>query len=175
MGSFSNDQTHESMSPHTKNFLFALGATVIWFFVMRPFTPPNIVAFELAGTVDAAQSIIANWTTEQITHVKTGIYLDFIFILAYCSAFMYASRAAAAFSGIVFLIRTAQQSTWIIWVAGTCDAIENISLLKTLTEVTERSVSIAFYTATVKFSILLVTLVFVLICVTIGLFRKIRS
>ena len=88
---------------------------------------------------------------------------------------MYASRAAAAFSGIDFLIKVAYQCTWVIWVAGMCDAIENISLLRTLNEVTERSVSIAFYTATVKFSILLVTLVFVLICVTIGLFRKIRS
>ncbi|HMV08577.1 MAG TPA: hypothetical protein PK325_11385 [Cyclobacteriaceae bacterium] len=158
-----------------RNFLYALGATVVWFFIMRPFTPPNIIAFELAGSVDSAQAIIANWTPEQISNVKTGIYLDFVFILTYCSAFMYASRAAAAFSGIEFLTKTARQSTWIIWVAGMCDAIENISLLRTLNEVTERSVSIVFYTATVKFSILLVTLVFVLICVTIGLFRKIKS
>lgn len=162
------------MSPYTKKFLFALGATVIWFFVMRPFTPPNIVAFELAGTVDAAQSIISNWTPEQISNVKTSIYLDFVFILAYCSAFMYASRAAAAFSGIDFLIKVAHQSAWVIWVAGMCDAIENICLLNTLNEITERNVAIAYYSATVKFSILLVALVFVLICVTAGFFRKLK-
>lgn len=161
------------MSIPVRNFLFALSATVIWFFIMRPFTPPNIVAFELAGSVDAAHAIISNWSTEQISNVKIGICLDFVFIIAYCSAFMYASRAAASFSGIEFFIKTAQQATWIIWVAGMCDAIENISLLTTLQEVTERSVSIAFYTATVKFSILLVTLAFVLIAVTAGMFKKI--
>ncbi len=161
------------MSPYTKNFLFALGATVIWFFIMRPFTPPNIVAFELAGSVDAAHAIISNWSTEQISNVKIGIYLDFVFIIAYCSAFMYASRAAASFSGIEFFTKIALNGTWVIWVAGMCDAIENVSLLTTLREVTERSVSIAFYTATVKFSILLVTLAFVLIAVTAGMFKKI--
>lgn len=158
-----------------RNFLFALGATVVWFFIMRPFTPPNIIAFELAGTVDAAQAIISNWSAEQISNVRTGIYLDFIFIFAYCSAFMYASRAAAAFSGIDFFTKVAHQSTWVIWVAGMCDAIENICLLNTLNEITGRSVSIAYYSATVKFSILLVTLVFVFMCVIIGLFRKIRN
>lgn len=163
------------MSPYTKNFLFALGATVVWFVIMRPFTPPNIIAFELAGTVDAAQAIISNWSAEQISNVRTGIYLDFVFIFAYCSAFMYSSRAAAAFSGIDFFTKVAHQSAWVIWVAGMCDAIENICLLNTLNEITGRSVSVAYYSATVKFSILLVTLVFVFMCVIIGLFRKIRN
>jgi len=161
------------MLPHTKKFLICFAVTIIWFFIMRPFTPPNIVAFELAGSVDAAHAIISNWSTEQISNVKIGIYLDFVFIIAYCSAFMYASRAAASFSGIEFFTKIARQGTRIIWVAGMCDAIENISLLTTLREVTERSVSIAFYAATVKFSILLVTLAFVLIALTAGVFRKV--
>lgn len=160
------------MAPHTKNFLFALGATVLWFFIMRPFTPPNIIAFELAGTVDAAQAIISNWSAEQINYIRTGIYLDFVFIFAYCLAFLYAIRAAAAFSGIEFFVKTAQQSTWIIWVSGICDAIENVALLSTLNEITRRSVSIAAYAATVKFSILLVAFVFVLICATAGTFLR---
>lgn len=161
------------MLPHTKKFLICFAVTIIWFLIMRSFTPHNIVAFELAGSVDAAHAIISNWSTEQISNVKIGIYLDFVFIIAYCSAFMYASRAAASFSRIEFFIKTAQQGAWIIWVAGVCDAIENISLLTTLREVTERSVSIAFYTATVKFSILLVTLAFVLIALTAGVFRTV--
>lgn len=163
------------MSPHTKYVLLALAATVIWFFIMRPFTPPNIVAFELAGSVEAASKIISDWGIDQVNRVKTAIYLDFGFIIVYCSAFIYGSRAAAAFSGIEFFKQVAHRSTGIIFVAGMCDAIENIGLLSTLNELNERSVSIAFYTATAKFSILLIALVFALICITAGFFRKLKS
>lgn len=160
------------MTPHSKNFILALTATVIWFFIMRPFTPPNIVAFELAGSVATAQDIISNWSQEQIDKVKTGIFLDFGFILAYCSAFMFACRAASHFSGVQFFIKIGQQLALIVWIAGLCDAIENVALLKTLTEATQSSVSIAFYFATIKFGILLITLIFVMISLVAGIFTK---
>lgn len=160
------------MTPHSKNFILALTATVIWFFIMRPFTPPNIVAFELAGSVATAQDIISNWSPEQIDKVKTGIFLDFGFILAYCSAFMFACRAASHFSGVQFFIKTGQHLALIVWIAGLCDAIENVALLKTLTEATQSSVSIAFYFATIKFGILLITLIFVMISLVAGIFTK---
>jgi hypothetical protein len=163
------------MSPHTKNFLLTLAATVIWFFIMRPFTPPNIVAFELAGNVTTAQEIISTWGPEQLERVKTSIYLDFGFILVYCSAFMFACRAAANYSGVQFFINTVQQLTWIVWIAGLCDAIENIAMLRTLSEISQTSVSIAFYFATIKFGILLIALIFVLISLVAGFFTKARN
>lgn len=158
-----------------KNFLFALTATVIWFFIMRPFTPPNIVAFELAGNIATAQDIISIWSPEQIDKVKTSIYLDFGFILAYCSAFMFACRGAANYSGVQFFIKTSKQLVWIIWLAGLCDAIENMAMLRTLVEISQTSVSMSFYFATVKFSILLIALIFLLICLVTGMLTKIRS
>jgi len=142
---------------------------------MRPFTPPIIIAFELAGNTATAQSIISNWSPEQINNVKTSIYLDFGFILAYCSAFMFACRAASNFSGVQFFIKTGLQLSWIVWLAGLCDAIENIAMLRTLSELSQTSVSIAFYFATIKFGILLIALIFVLISLVIGVFTKIRS
>jgi hypothetical protein len=163
------------MSTHTKNFLLALVATVIWFFVMRPFTPPNIVAFELAGNVATTQEIISSWGPEQLERVKTSIYLDFGFILVYCSAFMFACRAAANYSGVQFFINTVQQLTWIVWIAGLCDAIENIAMLRTLSEISQTSVSIAFYFATIKFGILLIALIFVLISLVAGFFTKVKT
>lgn len=156
----------------TKNFLFALGATVIWFFIMRPFTPSNIVAFELAGTVEAASKIISEWSVDQISRVKTSIYLDFGFILAYCSAFMFACRAASSYSAVEFFSKTGKQLVVLIWIAGLCDAIENIAMLRTLSEVSQTSVSIAFYTATAKFGILLLALIFILMCVATGFFTR---
>jgi hypothetical protein len=163
------------MQSHAKNFLLALAATVIWFFIMRPFTPPNIVAFELAGTVEAASKIIIDWGTAQVDRVKIAIYLDFGFILVYCSAFMFACRAASTYSGIQFFTKIGLQLVWTVWVAGLCDAIENIALLKTLSEVSQASVSIAFYAATIKFGILLIALVFVLISLVTGLFSKVKT
>lgn len=162
------------MSPHTKNFLLALAATMIWFFIMRPFTPPNIVAFELAGNITTAQDIISTWSPEQIENVKTSIYLDFVFILAYCSAFMFACRATATYSGVQYFIKIGQQLGWAIWLAGLCDAIENMAILRTLSEISQSSISIAFYFATVKFSILLIALIFVLISLVTGMFTKIK-
>jgi hypothetical protein len=163
------------MPQHTKNFLLALAATILWFFIMRPFTPSNIVAFELAGNVDTAQEIISNWSTEQIDNVKTSIYLDFAFILTYCSAFMFACRAASSYSRVQFFIKTSKQLVWLIWISGVCDAIENIAMLRTLNEISQISVSIAFYVATIKFSILLIALIFVLISLITGLFSKIKT
>lgn len=163
------------MRKETKNFLLAIAATAIWFFIMRPFTPPNIVAFELAGNVATAQDIISNWGPEQVERVKTSIYLDFGFILVYCSAFMFACRAAANYSRVQFFINMVQQLTWIIWFAGLCDAIENIAMLKTLSERSQTSVSIAFYFATIKFGILLITLTFVLISLVSGIFTKTKT
>jgi hypothetical protein len=163
------------MSPPTKNFFLALAATVIWFFIMRPFTPPNIVAFELAGSIKTAQEMMSIWSPEQVERVKISIYLDLGFILVYCSAFMLACRAAANYSGVQFFINTVQQLTWIVWIAGVCDAIENIAMLRTLSEISQSSVSIAFYFATIKFGILLIVLIFLLICLVTGMFTKIRS
>lgn len=160
------------MSTHTKYFFIALCATIVWFFIMRPFTPSNIVAFELAGSVEKAQEIISNWSSAQIEDVKTGIYLDFIFIFAYCSAFMFACRAAANYSRIQLLIKTGKQLAWIVWLAGLSDATENIALLQTLDELSQASVSIAFYFAAIKFSILLVALIVVLISLVAGVFTK---
>lgn len=139
---------------------------------MRPFTPPNIVAFELAGNVATAQEIISVWGQEQVDRVKTSIYLDFGFILVYCSAFMFACRAASMYCGVQFFIKTGKQLAWIVWLAGLCDAIENIAMLSTLSELSHTSVSIAFYTATVKFSILLLVSIFVLISLVIGMVLK---
>jgi hypothetical protein len=163
------------MSPHTKNFILALVATIIWFFIMRPCTPPNIVAFELAGSSQIAQNIISGWNSEQIDNVKTSIYLDFAFILAYCSAFMFACKASANYAGVQLFTKTGQQLAWIVWLAGVCDAIENIAMLRTLSEISQTSVSIAFYTATIKFAILLIALIFVLISLVTGIFTKAKT
>lgn len=160
------------MLAHTKNFLLALAATTVWFFIMRPFTPPNIIAFELAGSVEATSQIISNWSPDQIGRIKTSIYLDFGFILLYCSAFMFACKAASYYSGVQFFIKTCRQLAVVIWIAGLCDAIENTALVRTLSEISQTSVSIAFYTATVKFGILLLVLIFTLICVVTGAFTR---
>lgn len=162
------------MSPHTKKFFLALAATVVWFFIMRPFTPPNIVAFELAGTTEAASEIISTWWNggHSWIRVDIGIYLDFIFIIAYCSALMFACRAAVNFSRVEFFTKISKQFIVLIWVAGLCDVIENMAMLTTLNEISQTSVSIAFHTATPKFGILLLVLIFILICVVTGLFTR---
>lgn len=158
--------------PHTKNFIFALVATVVCFFIMRPFTPLNIVQFERAGTVEVAKKIMNEWSADELSNVKISIYIDFGFILAYCAAFMFACKAASVFSGVHWLIKIGALCTAMCWLAGMCDAIENIAMLKTLNEISQIPVSIAFYFATVKFATLAFLLFFIIICVIIGFLQK---
>lgn len=163
------------MSLHTRNFLIALAATVIWFFIMRPFTPPNIVEFELAGSVETASKIMSAWSVEQAECVTTSIYLDFGFIVVYCSAFMFACRAAGNYSGVPFFIKIGKQLAGIVWIAGVCDAIENLAMLQTLHDASQSSVSVAFYFAIIKFGILLIALIFVLIGLITGIFTSAKT
>lgn len=163
------------MLPSVKKFVFALSITVACFLIMRPFTPLNIVQFELAGSVEVAAKIISEWTAEQINNVKVSIYLDFVFILAYCAAFMFACQAASIYSAVQGLIRMGSSIASLVWMAGVCDAIENIALLKALVKISQPSVSVAFYFATIKFAILTLALLFVMICVAIGFLQKVKG
>src|SRR6185503_9202830 len=108
--------------------------------------------------IQAANNILSNWGDVGIALAKISIYLDFIFIALYCSAIMLGCRVASLFSGKAALIRIGHFLSWLIWVAGLCDVIENIAMLKTLEEVSQLAISMAFYFAAIKFIIVLASL-----------------
>jgi hypothetical protein len=159
------------MGKQAKLFWFVTLVTIGWMILMRPFTPSNIVQFELAKSVDSAQQIIGEWGEEGIEKARLSIYLDFVFIFLYAWAISLGCKVSAAFSSNQNLISAGGFFSRVIWFAGSCDIIENTAMLLTLSEINELTASMAFYFAIFKFSIVVLALILIFISLGVGLFK----
>ncbi len=157
------------MTKQTKLFWLVTTATIGWIVFTRPYTPKNIVQFELAKTIPASNEIISAWGATGVALATSSIYLDFIFIVLYCIAIMLGCSVSSQFSGKAMFAKIGFALSILIWAAGLFDLIENFAMLKTLTEVNQQTVSIAFYFAALKFSIVLIALLFIITSTFIGL------
>ncbi len=146
--------------------------TISWMIVMRPFTPPNIVQFELAKGVSAAQQIMLDWGEEGIAKARLSIYLDFVFIFLYAWAISLGSKVSTTFSGNKNLMKSGSFFSRAVWFAGSCDIIENLSMLFTFSTTNELTVSMAFYFAIIKFTIVVTALLLILYSGGVGLFKR---
>jgi hypothetical protein len=100
-----------------------------------PAAPLGIVSFQLAGSVEAAEAVLASWDPSARAAAGFSLGLDFLFLLAYptCLAFgcLWAGRAlerrrapaAAALAAPV---------AWAQCVVAAADAGENVALLRVL-------------------------------------------
>lgn len=163
------------MSRQVRVFWFVTAGAIAWMFVMRPFTPPNIIEFELARTVDNALRIIAAWGEDGVDKARMSIYLDFAFLILYSWAISLGCRVASIFSKQQVLISVGSFLAKAIWIAALCDFIENVAMLKTLQHVDELFLGIAFWTALIKFVWVIASLVFILLATGVGVFEKITK
>jgi hypothetical protein len=129
----------------------------------QPSTPMGIVSIELAYTVPKAQLVINSWQLTNVMAVaRQNIYIDFLFIISYCTTLILAVLAstkpqnlAVKKAGKAFIIA--------ILIAGTCDIFENGWLLQLLAgNITPLPVAAAAIFATIKFSLIVITLLFLL-------------
>lgn len=163
------------MSKRVRLFWLVTVGTIAWMFVMRPFTPANIIEFELAHTVDNALRIINEWGISGVEKAKMSIYLDFVFLVLYSWAISLGCRVASEFSGHCVLVNIGTFLAKLIWMAAVCDLVENIAMLLTLQNIKETWVVLAFWTALIKFSIVIVSLFFVLIATAVGVMKKLDA
>lgn len=163
------------MQLQIKFFRIAVLAAISWTIVMRLFSPSNIVQFELAGTITAATEIISAWGAEGIAMARTSTYLDFIYIIFYVAAIALGCRASAGYSRSSRVEKVGNVLSIFTLVAGACDVVENIAMLKSLHEVTQTSVSMAYYFAFTKFTILFSALLFILIAFAMGALRRVTG
>jgi hypothetical protein len=159
------------MGKQAKLFWMVTLATVGWIILMRPFSPTNIVQFELAKTVESAQQIIDAWGEEGVSKARMSIYLDFVFIFLYAWAISLGCKVSTAFSASKNLISAGSFFSRVIWFAGSCDLIENLAMLFTLSHLNELTVSMAFYFAIFKFTIVVLALLLIFISMGVGLFK----
>ena len=133
---------------------------------LSPLSSNEIVQFEIAKTVNKANLIIEDWknTGKYELGVKST-YFAYLFMFLYTMAIATGCRFISACTGNDILIKGGRGFAWLIFVATICDVIENIALSRTLGgNISQLNVSIAYNLARVKFSIVIVCLLFILAC-----------
>ncbi len=151
------------------------GCTVAWMIFMRPFTPPNIIQFEFAKTVEQAQSIMDDWGTGGVAAARLSIYLDFVFLILYSWSVSLGCKAVIASMPAIWWKKAGEYLSTVSWFAGSCDLIENFAMLFTLSNMNEFSVSVAYYFAMFKFTIVFVCLLFIITSPAIRLLFRQRK
>lgn len=153
-------------------FWLVTAATIGWMLIMRPVTPPNIIEFEFARTPEKVVKIFIDWGGGGVEKAKMSILLDFVFLVLYSWAISLGCKVVAGFSQTAIISKIGLQLSWIIWIAGACDIIENVSLLLVMRNLNAILLEIAFWTAGIKFTIVIIVLLFIATAFGMGLMQK---
>jgi len=133
---------------------------------LSPLSSDEIVQFEIAKTVGKAQAIIQDWkqTGKYELSVKST-YFAYVFMILYTLAIALGCRFIAICTGNDIMIKGGRGFAWLIVCASICDFIENIALSQTIRgPISQWNVSVAYDLARVKFSIVIVCILFMITC-----------
>ena len=143
---------------------------------LQPLESNEIVQFEIAKTVPVAESILLEWTTPDDTKLDKAIqaiYLDYLFIVLYTVGLSIACLYLSHLTGHPILKRTGRFFQFLMIGAGVCDIIENIAMWNSLNGYLNGwNVTIAYDMAVTKFSIVILTILFLVICLIFYLLGK---
>ncbi|MBO9564480.1 MAG: hypothetical protein J7621_16975 [Niastella sp.] len=144
------------------NILFIIGAR----FYFHPLTSGEIVRFEVAKETSVAEHIIQEWKhAGKFDKAVQSIYIDYLFIILYTTGLSVACVYLSRLTGHEILIRTGKVAPWLLIVAAVCDVIENVAMTRSLLSVVSRwNVTLAYDMAAAKFSIIILCLLFILVC-----------
>ncbi len=153
-------------------FLFFLVLALLVMTAIQTLNPPlvtsaapaGIVSFELAGTLQGAQAIMASWGTEGQVYAALSLGLDYLFLLAYAGAI----SLGCALVGRNLESSLGQRSglflAWGVWAAAALDALENYALIRLLLGSSQGAwPPVAFWCATFKFLLVGAGLVYALL------------
>lgn len=133
---------------------------------LAPLSSDELVQFEIAKTADKAQAIITHWkNTGKYEQGVKSTYFAYIFMALYTIAIALGCRFISICTGNDIMIKGGRGFAWLIFVATVCDVVENIALSRTLQgRISQWNVTIAYNLARIKFSIVIVCLLFILAC-----------
>lgn len=133
---------------------------------LSPLTSGEIVQFEIAKTMDRAQQIIQEWkNTGKYEQGVRSTTVAFFFIILYTLSIGLGCRFISACTGNEILAKGGRGFAWLIIIATICDIIENITLSRTLSgHISKVNLLLAYNLARIKFSIVIVCLLFIMAC-----------
>jgi hypothetical protein len=131
---------------------------------LSPLSSDELVQFEIAKTVDKAQAIVQEWKISGKYELGVqSTYFAYLFMLLYTFAIALGCRFLSALTGNEILIKGGKGFAWLIVAATACDLVENIALSRTIRgHISQWNVTLAYDLARVKFSILIVCILFML-------------
>jgi len=152
------------------NILFIVGSK----YYLAPLASGEIVQFETAKYPGKAQAIIDDWVAHgKLEKAKQSIWIDYLFIFLYTGGLMAAVMFIADSTHHPLLMRSGRFFRWLLPAAGICDFLENIFMQRTLSGVPKGfTVMLTYDMAVAKFSILIVTFLFLVMCLLFWLLRK---
>ena len=153
-------------------------AYMIWIrSYLSPLSSGEIVQFEIAKTVNKANSIIQDWKSSgKYEQGVKSTYFAYFFIALYTIAIALGCRFISACTGNDILTKGGRGFSWLIGIATICNIIENIAMSKTLQgNISQLNVTIAYNLARVKFSIVIVCILFILTCLLYWVIGKIAG
>lgn len=147
---------------------------------LRPLQSREIVRFEIAKEVAVAKNIVEEWTdTPGAIHLSKAIesiYTDYLFIVLYVSLLSIACIYLSRLTGHEVLKRAGKFFQILVAGAGISDMVENLAIWYSLHgRLNNWNVTVAYDMALTKFSIIIVTLLFLLVCLIFYLVRKINK
>ena len=159
-------------------FWLMLVLNIIYFawmkFQLAPLETNEILAFEISRTSERATAWVNNWKAQppKYDRAVSSLRYDYVFILLYCTGLFIAVLQFGRLSGQDLLVRSSKLIVVLVVIAGLCDVLENVFLATVLKDSFDgHSVRMAYNFAAAKFSILIVSLLF---CVVCGVFRLLR-
>ena len=157
-------------------FLFTAAIFFVFRVHDRPLRPYDIVAFELAWTPQKAETMMEVWGEVGRQTARESLFIDFGYMPAYSFFFagltLMAARAVTArLQALGFALTCAP------FVSAASDAIENFALLSVLQSPDSPSalaLTVAGVSATIKFSLLLLCLLYMVFTVLYRAIRRVR-
>jgi len=149
-------------------WLFFIGTILYAAWVRNSLLPlhsDEIVQFEVAKTVDKANAIIQEWKDSgKYEQGVRSTSLAYVFIVLYTLSIGLGCRFTSACTGNEILIKGGRAFGWLILFAAICDVIENIVMSRILSgQVSQVHVTVVYNLARIKFSLVIVCLLFILV------------
>ncbi|MGB8190910.1 MAG: hypothetical protein WCF67_03270 [Chitinophagaceae bacterium] len=134
---------------------------------LEPLHSKDIVQFEVAKTLPVAERIMGEWSQAgKLEKARQSIWVDYIFIVLYSGLLITGVLLLSRSSGHVLLKRMGRFLSMLLPIAAICDIAENIAMTQSLSgKATAFTVTLAYDMAVAKFSIIIIALIFLLICI----------